>query len=1239
MNVGAVLDASADAAISMNGGELTVDLSFSELTATGGKILLNTDVELGGNISGSTIQASAGTLAAGLSGNNTLVGDDFALSGVLNNSGTLTLSGSFTVSALTVDEAATYIGLDGLSGTSGFAKSAYQSVEIARGTTADAGATIKYGDTVLSLNTDGTASAGGEVDMGMFYLNDGSASTSAIHTQSAPADVTLSNGTLTVDDTASVTSTGGAINLNGGTLNGSVTDTALTLTSGAVNASISGGSLIGSDYAMSEVLQVSGEVSISGSFNASSLQLITDGVSRVDVVTGNSGNSGFLKYGDSYVQLINGGELTINGATVKHGTIDLTLGADGYARTEGKTDWSTYLLTGSDKVSTNMIHTGEGAGATVRQDGGLLTVNDTTMVNTTGGSIILSDATLSGSVSDARLTAEKGSIAATLSGITAVTITGEVSMSAANTHSGVTTLADGALTVTHTNALGTGDIVSTGESRLTVEGTAPLVLSDSIANTGKLTLSGCFDASGLTLNRTEEGRFALSGTKVSLTESGFARGVEYSVQIVEGGTTVNNGVSISHRDYLSRTQLVLGEDGVARAGGAVDYTHFFLTGGDSAAVSEIADVSNQHQETLAGVTMDSGTLEVDRSMAVNATGGSINNTDDAVLNGTVEDAAVSTATGDYSSVISALLKGDTTLEVNGGTITVSGDNSYSGGTTVNGGTLVAGSNTAFGSEDVAVNDGGTLDLGACTVANRVLLSGEATLAHADGASNILLQSGANAGFANGFELSEGKNLTVGAGMAAFARSRAARVGGTVYRGALTLGGGELTLNEHLTVEGHVSFGSGTTTIVNVAGWQGAEAGTELASFSSNSGYTEESLTLRGAAAGLVLNFDATTGVLSLAEARKPDDFRPDLNRNQQEVYDTVKDIVAGGEKPEGELGELVDLISGTRNEAELRELLDVVGGSEYAVLMSSQMDGNLAHLRNLRSGMGRGWQLVGSNHLRAALELYSQRSELDADGNGRGYDRTETGGRFTLELEGCIHFNSGVSIAAGRTTLQPDAALKQHSDDVRVDFYTSYRSNDSRRGGYSGKLSMGFGTHDYDLERRVMGMRTEAQADGFSVNFMHESAYEFILEPSSYLLVFGTVESSWNRIDGFRETGAGTASLETDAQDAWATDVTLGLRYVQSFGGFALPSANFTLQAGVTASLGDTGCDMNMRFAGARKHGFTQSGADRDRWGYNLGATLHLPISETAAVNMGGEAILRGDSNEWNANVGVQYAF
>ncbi|MDO5472883.1 MAG: autotransporter domain-containing protein, partial [Akkermansia sp.] len=944
---------------------------------------------------------------------------------------------------------------------------------------------------------------------------------------------------------------------------------------------------------------------------------------------------------DFEVTVVTGtGTVDSSGVTaMKYGSQNLTMnGAIGTG--VGAMQYDTYRILSGHTASSSAIHgydDGKGKNALITlADGGTLSADDATTetkVNATGGSINLSAGTLSG----------------TVGGSTIVTVSGTATMSGDNSYTGGTTLNGAALTVTHANALGTGSIVSTGKSSLTVEGTAPLVLSEVISNAadGELTLAGAFDASALEYHVDSDGRIDLDGNDVDNTASGFARGVEYSVQIVEGGTTVNNGVSISHRDYLSRNALVLGEDGVARAGGAVDYTHFFLTGGDSAAVSEIADVSKQHQETLAGVTMDSGSLEVDRSIAVNATGGSISITDDAVLSGTVEDTAVSTAAEAYDGTISATMEGTSSLTVNGGNITVSGDNSYSGGTTVNGGKLVAGSNTAFGSGDVAVNDGGTLDLGACIITNRVLLSGDATLAHADGASNILLQSGANADFANGFELSAGKSLTVGTGMAAFARSRAARVGGTVYRGALTLGGGELTLNEHLTVEGHVNFGAGTTTIVNVAGWQGAEAGTELASFSSNSGYTEESLTLRGAAAGLVLNFDAATGVLSLVAAQQPlppappaePEFVPNLNRNQQEVYDTVKDIVAGGEKPEGELGKLVELISDSRNEAELRELLDAVGGSEYVTLMSSQLDGNLAHVRNLRNRMGSGWELVGNNYMRAMIEMFGQHSEVDGDAHGRGYTRSEMGGQFTLEFIGCMHMSSGVALASGHTRLNPDDALRQSVNNNYVDFYTTYRGHGHCNMGYSAKYSLGIGTHDYNLRRNVPGTSTKADADGFSVNFMHESAYIVRLSQGSSLQVFGVVESSFSSIGGFREKGAGTASLVMESQDAWATDITLGLRYVQLLDSFALPQATLTLQAGVTAGVGDTSASSCLHFAGAPDKRYYQTGADRNRWGYNLGVGLHVPVSNTSAFYMSGETILRGDSYEWNGNVGFQIAF
>ena len=1214
--------------ITQTGGTLTVSAD-AEVTTTAGLINL-TGGTLTGAISGATLSVSGGTMAATLSGNNTLVGDGYVLNSKLNNSGTLTLSGSFSIgSGLTVQH--TDAGYESLNGsydaTNGFARTEWYSVDIADGDTADANATITYKGKTLKLGHDGVATLGGEVDYSMYYLNSGDLSTKTIHDKVAGADIMLKGGTLTVETQSTVTATGGAIKLvENGVLNGSLTNTNLTLTKGALNAELKGGNtIIGDGYVLGEMIQNGGSLTVQGSFNASGLQLMTESSSRVDVVEGNSGNSGFLKQGDSFVQIINGGTLTIDGAIVSHKDAAgaLVLGTDGYARSMGGTNYAEYLLTGSDKVTTLQIHTGEGAGALVRQEGGQLRVNDTTEVKSTSGEIILSGATLSGEVADTRVTAERGSIAATLSGITAVTITDEVIMSGNNTHSGVTTLADATLTITHANALGSGDVVTTGDSKLVVSGVT-LVLGDSIANTGELTLKGSIDASGLTLNRTEEGRLALSGTKVSLAESGFARGVEYSVQIVEGGTSVNDGVSISHRDYLSRTQLVLGEDGYARAGGAVDYTHFFLTGGDSAVVSEIADVATQHQETLTGVTMDSGSLEVDRSMAVNATGGSIHITDDAVLSGTVEDTAVSTAADDYSSEISALLKGDTTLEVNGGAVTVSGDNSYSGGTVVNGGALVAGHDNAFGSGDVAVN-GATLDLNRFTVANKVLMNGNSTLGHADGAAHIVLGGGSRVNFRDGFTLSSGKVLDVAAG-------------GATYTGALTLGGGTLELDGLLTVQGDVTFESGTQTTLDISGWNGVDDGEVLVDFgSSTSGYTEESLKLAGIAGDWELNFDAATGVLTLVEVKDeplPEpEFSPSLNRNQQVVYDTIKDIMGEG-NPGGLLGELGKDVTGTRDEEKLKQLLDELGGAEYATLLSSQQAAARGHMRRLRGEMGSG-HLLADTAIRAYIEAYNHRSEVDGDAHGRGYELNESGGQFALEFLVEDSVSGGFAVADGRSKLQPDGGMTQKSDNTYVDAFVMHRD-----GAYTGKFSLGVGVHKYDLDRRVAGNAVSADASGTSVNFMHESAYGVSLSESHSVQVFGAVESSFNKLGAFHEKGAGTASLQVESQDAWVTTLSLGARYLYSFAALeSAPAATLSLQGGLEFDFGDTESEVEMNFEGARSHRFRQSGAERDTFGYNLGASLHLPVSAKAAIYASGDAVLRGDSYEVNANVGLQMAF
>ena len=1007
---------------------------------------------------------------------------------------------------------------------------------------------------------------------------------------------------------------GGSIELTtGGVLNGSLSNTELTLTAGTVNATISGGKVMGNDYALSEVLQVSGNVSISGSFNASALQLVTEGASRVDVVTGNSGNSGFLKQGDSYVQLINGGTLTIGSVIVSHqdAATTLTLCNDGYARSTGGINYHEYLLTGSDRVSTQLIHSGKGAGAIVRQEGGVLTVNDETKVTTTSGEIVLLGSTLHGEVIDARVTAENGSIAATLSGITAVTITGEVSMSGNNSHSGVTTIADGKLTIAHANALGTGDISATGESSLIIGSGVTYNLTDVIDNNGTLIIGGNFDASALAKYDSADVYVDVLGNETA-DGSGFIRSGDFTV-LVANGTVNSTAATVIYKG----TELEM-NGGIGSAKGGMLYGEYRILSGHEVSSSAIhgyhADSAN------ATVIISGGTLNADDDVQVTATGGQIN-LSNGTISGSIIDTDVQSTADSTHGIIEATMAGETSLVVGGGMITVSGANSYIGGTEVNGGVLVAGSNSAFGNGDIVVHDGGSLDLATYSTDNKVLMRGNSTFLHANGASHIILDAGANTRFENGFTLTADKNLTV-------------NEGGATYTGSLTLDGGTLCLGGMLTVDGGVDFLDGSQTTLDLNLWSGAGDGTVLADFGVNhNGYTEESLTLKGIAGGWQLDFNTTTGRLTLVAYQEPD-FTPNLTQNQQNAYGTIKDIMDDTE-PDGELGLLGNQINTSRDEEELRALLDEIGGTEYATLMSSQIDGNLGHLRRLRERMGSGYMVVGSSNLRANAGVFSEHSNVDGDSNGYGYNRSECGVAMTLEYVAHDNLTLGVGIEQGSADLSADKGLQHKEDSTRADVYMVYNY-----GAFSSKTSIGVSFHNHDLQRNLRGREVTASADGTAINFMQEVAWNIVLTENDNLQLFASIESSLNKIRAFSESDTSTASLHVDKQDAWATDITAGARYTTRFAMIDnAPKATFSVDLGVVASIGDTQEDIQLQFAGAKGYQYIQSAAERERWGFTVGAGLNIPMDENVSLFISGNAILRGDSNELNANLGVQCTF
>lgn len=80
--------------------------------------------------------------------------------------------------------------------------------------------------------------------------------------------------------------------------------------------------------------------------------------------------------------------------------------------------------------------------------------------------------------------------------------------------------------------------------------------------------------------------------------------------------------------------------------------------------------------------------------------------------------------GNGSLIISGIISGGFGVTMDGsGTVTLSGDNTYTGTTTINAGTLKAGNLTAFGTGGITVNAGGTLDKNGYALANTIINNG------------------------------------------------------------------------------------------------------------------------------------------------------------------------------------------------------------------------------------------------------------------------------------------------------------------------------------------------------------------------------------------------------------------------------------------------------------------------------------------------------------------------------------
>lgn len=433
---------------------------------------------------------------------------------------------------------------------------------------------------------------------------------------------------------------------------------------------------------------------------------------------------------------------------------------------------------------------------------------------------------------------------------------------------------------------------------------------------------------------------------------------------------------------------------------------------------------------------------------------------------------------------------------------------------------------------------------------------------------------------------------------------------------------------------------GDNAVINVS-LDGAEAANEIALFGFEELNSSEkvTITLNGSLVDDGL-WDFMDGSLVIQEASSS---TLTLSRNQSAFYAAVQSMHAAGDATP----ELAELAASRDSEA-VKAAIDALSGHEYATAMSSQMEGNLGHLRRLRGAMGKGTALgsyvsfancyvdnkvkevlaptpvTDSRNWRVGASAFHEETSVDSDARGDGYDRSETGAMLTAEYYVSEGVTLGGALSYGRTNLRTDGARRRHEDNTRFDVYALYGAN-----RWSFATSLGLGVHDHELERG----KASADADGYSVNFMQDVACTVVQGEKSSVQLFGTLESSWNNMDSFND-----GMLLADEQDAWATEVTAGVRYNRALPAVCskAPVGVFTVQTGVTASIGDVKSGLDLSMDG---YSYRQESASRNRWGWNVGAGVDVPVRANVSVYVTADAVLRGDSSSVDGQVGVRVSF
>ncbi|WP_294901555.1 autotransporter-associated beta strand repeat-containing protein, partial [Tatumella sp. UBA2305] len=811
----------------LGSGELTMAadtiLGFiSDKLTLANNVLLNgngTAIDTNGNtgtlngiVSGNTALTKTGDGTLVLNGVNTYTGGTNLETGEIDisnsaslSSGDLTMADDttlgFTTDNLDLANNITLNGLNSAIATGDFS-------ETLSGVISGVGQISKTGSGTLTLTGNNTYSGGTTLDGGEIAIGNSNA---------------LSTGNLTMADATTLGFTTGDLNLaNNVTLSGGTA----TVDTGSKPQSLSG------------VISGAGELAKDGS---GTLTLTNDNTytggtrlsaGEIDVNNNNALGTGTLTMAADTVlgfisdKLALANDLLLSGgtATVATGsnseTLNGTVSGDGLL---AKTGNGTLTLTG-DNTYTGGTDLTEGkldVGSSTAVGTGTLYMADGTTLGFTAGDLDLAnDMVLGGTDPTIATGSYNETLSGNISGSASLTKTGSgtLTLNGDNSYSGGTSLTEGEIAAGSSNALGSGDLTMSADTtlgfaadNLNLANNVSLAGDNTAIDTGRYagTLSGVVSGNAA-LTKNGSGTLVLAGhntysggTNLSAGEidAGSSSALGTGSLAMADGTTLGfttgdlnlaNAVALSGTGTIATgsnnetlSGVISGEGGLAKTGSGTltlsgDNTY---SGGTSLSAGEI-DVSNNSALGTGSLAMTDGTT-------LGFTTGDLNLANAVALSGTG-----TIATGSNNETLSGVISGDGTLAKTGsGTLTLSGDNTYSGGTSLSAGEIDVSNNSALGTGSLAMTDGTTLGFttGDLNLANAVTLTGTGTIA-----------TGSNNETLSGVISGDGALAKTGSGTLTL-------TGDSTYTGGTTLSAGEIDVgNSHALGTGALAMADNTT---------------------------------------------------------------------------------------------------------------------------------------------------------------------------------------------------------------------------------------------------------------------------------------------------------------------------------------------------------------------------------------------------------------------------------------------